>query len=246
MAIPVIGTVYQSGKLAALDQKWQQKKTDISKGNKQEMDPQIKQFYEDLKRMKESSRLSEISAKLKAGEVATPEELEYLKRNNPQMYQEAMEVVKEREAYERQLRECKTKEEVEKLRFSKMGSFMAEAKSVMNNPNIPEGEKTKLMEKLLKRTNNVVQTHMNFVASAAYKQLPDDKEKDKAVIPPTDKGFLPENDQAFPGSSKPLEEEVPLVPDESGDEAPPSDDLAVSGKDKLDRQRGMSSFQRDI
>ena len=71
---------------------------------------------------------------------------------------------------------CKTKEEVEKLKLSKMNSFLAEAKSVKNNPNIPEGKKKELMEKILRRTMGIQDEYMEFVRSGRYKELPTEEE----------------------------------------------------------------------
>lgn len=178
--LPIIaGTIRSTVKLAEMDNKWQQKKKNNKIFEKGESDPltrQIQKFKDDLEKMRENSKLSDISAKVKAGSSLTSEELEYLQRNNPSLYQEYLEVRNEKEAYKRQLKSCRTKEDVEKLKLNKMASYMAEAKSVMNNPNIPEGKKLELMEKLLKKTMGVQKVHMDFVQSSEYLSLPTEEE----------------------------------------------------------------------
>ena len=87
-----------------------------------------------------------------------------------------MEIRYEREAYKRQMESCKTKEDVEKLKMNKMSSFLAEAKSVMNNPNIPKGKKLGLMEKILRRVMGIEKEYVKFVNSGRYKNLPTGEE----------------------------------------------------------------------
>ena len=123
-----------------------------------DMDPlvrQLKQYREDAAHMRENNQMASVDTKLKSGEELTPEEQEYLKQNDPDAYREYQEIRQEREAYKRQLKSCRTKEDVEKLKLNKMGSFMAEAKKIANNPVIPKGKKKGLMEKLLKKAVGV-------------------------------------------------------------------------------------------
>lgn len=177
--LPITGTIRSAVKLAELDNKWQQKKQKGGKAFEKDLDPQtrqIMQFQEDIKRMRENRDLSSITSKLKSGGGLTPDEIEYLQKNNPEMYREYMEIKNEKEAYERRLKSCRTKEDVEKLKITKMGSFMAEAKSVMNNPNIPEIKKLTLAEKILKKTMGIQKIHMDFVISNQYQELPDEEE----------------------------------------------------------------------
>lgn len=187
--LPIVsGTIRSTVKLAEMDSKWQQKKKSGKLWEKKDLDPvakQILQYKEDLEQMRESKKLADISTKLKAGSSLTSEEIEYLQRNNPELYREYEEIQNEKKAYERELENCKTKDDVEKLKMNKMGSLLAEAKSIMNNPNIPEGKKLGLMEKILKKTMGIQAVHMDFVKSARYISLPTEEElaeeeKDKA------------------------------------------------------------------
>lgn len=179
MILPIAGTVRNSVKLAMLDNKWQQKKAKGGKAFSKEMDPQIRQinqFQEDLERMRENNEMNSIVTKLKAGKRLSSDEIEYLKRNAPEAYREYVEIQQEKEAYEREIKACKTKDEVERVRFNKISGYLAAAKSVAHNPNIPSGMKAALAEKILKKVAGINSVHMEFVQSVQYKNLPTDAE----------------------------------------------------------------------
>ena len=172
------GTVRNSVKLAQLDSKWQQKKKE-NNIFKKDIDPQmrqIEQYKEDLAKMRESNKMAEITAKMKSGESLTAEEIDYLKKNNPSAYQAYEEIRQEKENYEKQLKNCKTKDEVEKLKVQKLGQFAAEAKKIANDPCIPESKKVQLMGKILGKTMGVQKVHMAFVESVKYQALPTEEE----------------------------------------------------------------------
>lgn len=176
--IPISGTIRNAVKLQLLDCKWQEKKQN-GKIFEKETDPQIRQlhqFQEDLKKMHEGDIMSAIASKMKAGEDLTPEEVEYLQKNAPDMYREYLEIKGEKEAYKRQLKDCKTKEEVERLKVNKMNGILSQAKSVMNNPNIPKGAKVGIMEKLLMKAMGIEKVHQLFIKSGEYAKLPTDEE----------------------------------------------------------------------
>lgn len=174
----IVGTVRNTVNLAVMDNKWQQKK-ESGRIFEKELTPQqrqIEQFKEDLKKMRENNELASIANKMKSGDKLTAEELEYLQRNNPELYRQYVEIQQEKEAYKRELESCKTKDEVEKVRINKMNGLLSAAKSVSNNPNIPEGAKLALMEQILMKAMGIQEVHMEFVKTAHYQELPTDEE----------------------------------------------------------------------
>lgn len=175
--LQISGRNKQELKKAEREEKEQQKRL-------ADMDPlvrQLKQYREDADKMRESNQMASIDAKLKSGSQLTPEEQEYLKEKSPDAYREYQEVKQEREAYRRQLKSCKTKEDVEKLKLNKMGNFMAEAKKIANNSVIPKDKKKALMEKLLKKTMGLQEEHIAFTKTAQYQNLPDEEEATEKV-----------------------------------------------------------------
>ncbi len=173
------GTIRNNVKMAQLDNQWQQKKENgnIFKKEMTAQEMQLMQFKEDIQKMREGDQMNSISSKLTSGMELTPEEIEYLQKNAPQLYQEYVKLKQEKQAYERQLKNCKTKEDVNRLKVNKMNSFLSEAKTITNNPNIPKGKKKELLEKILMRTTGVEKIHQKFIASGRYEALPTEQEK---------------------------------------------------------------------
>lgn len=176
--LSIIGTVRNTVKLAQLEQKWQQKKENAGKDeeNLTPEEKQVRQYQEDLARMRETNQMSSITSKIGSDTELTPDEIKYLKTKNPNAYREYEEVKREKEAYKNQLKSCKSKEDVEKLKMTKMNEFMAEAKSVSNNPNIPKGKKLGMLEKLLKKVKGIQEVHTEFTKSLEYQSLPTEAE----------------------------------------------------------------------
>lgn len=173
----VSGTIKSAVNLAQMDQKWQRKKERPARQERNQeltaQERQLQRYQEDMERMREQSRQTEIANKLKAGYTLTNEEITYLRRNNPEALKEYEEVRQERAAYEKQLKNCKSKEETEKLKLTKMGSFLAETRSISNDPYIPKAKKLQLLEKLQKKAAGVQAVHQNFTETLRYQQLPE-------------------------------------------------------------------------
>lgn len=171
--------------MAALDQKWQQKKNSFGQDKKKltEMtaeERQLQDFREQAEQMRKSQKHANIDAKLAAGEELTPEEIEYLRQNNPQALKDYEDTQKERESYKRALRNCRTKEEVERLKYTKMGQFMAEAKKISSNACIPKGKKVALLKRILQQATAVEDEHKEFLKTSRYASLPTEEEAREA------------------------------------------------------------------
>ena len=174
------GTIKNSVSLASLENKWQQKKQDISNGSKENLtaeERELQRFQEQADSIWESRKSTDIDTKLQAGGELTAEEIEYLKKNDPEALKEYEEVQRERASYKKQLKNCKSKEEVEKLKMTKMGHYMAEAEEIMNDPYIPKAKKYQLMKKMLKKTSAVEAEQEKFLQSLKYAKLPDEEKE---------------------------------------------------------------------
>ncbi len=179
------GTIKRSVRMAALDQKWQQKKNSFGQDQKKlsEMtaeERQLQDFREQAEQMRKSQKHANIDAKLAAGEELTPEEIEYLRQNNPQALKDYEDTQRERENYKRALRNCRTKEEVERLKYTKMGQFMAEAKKISSNACIPKGKKVALLKRILQQATAVEDEHKEFLKTSRYASLPTEEEAREA------------------------------------------------------------------
>ena len=176
----IAGTIRNSVSLASLESKWQQKKQDMRKGSKENLtaeERELQRLQEQADSIREGRKSTDIDTKLQAGGELTAEEIEYLKKNDPEALKEYEEVKRERESYKKQLKECKSKEEVEKLKMTKMGHYMAEAKEITNDPYIPKAKKYQLMKKMLKKTSAVEAEQEKFLQSSRYAKLPDEEKE---------------------------------------------------------------------
>lgn len=183
--IPMIGTIKSAVKLAEMDSKWQQKKDNIGKKifqpNEQKSPEQlqIEAFQEDLERMRESDDYAMVYNKLKSGKKLSPEEVEYLQKNDPQAYADYKIAQAEKEAFKKKLRNCKSKDEVRELKVTEMGNYLAQAKTVSNNPNIPKSKKLEILGRIMSRVMGLEEVYQEFVKSPNYTDLDETKLEQK-------------------------------------------------------------------
>lgn len=173
-----------------MQMKWQQRRTS---GNYTAGDPDAKTSSEslrtdrpadaaDLLKTLNTSSVSreQIDAKMRSGKRLSAAEMNYLKENDPQTYQKARAIEMEREAYERELKQCKTKEEVQRVKLSHAAASMASVKNIETDPHIPEGAKLGLMMQELARTKALSDAEQEFVKSGDYQALPSEEERRRA------------------------------------------------------------------
>ena len=171
----ISGTIYNAGKMLELTQKWEQKKNsgNIVKRQEKELTPeerQLQNYQEDLERMREGNEYSAIYAKIQSGQDLSPAEEEILRARDPKLYMEYKADKMEQEAYEKRLKNCRTKEEAQKLQVNRMNGKLSELKSIVNNPNISKSEKIKEAQRILGDTNKTVQVFQDF-AEILFRRL---------------------------------------------------------------------------
>ncbi len=170
----ISGTIKSAVQLDVLLGKWEDKKenNDWCKDTSLTMEQRtVKRFQEDLENVQKNKKMQEISSKVMSGQRLSSEELDYLQKNNPQLYSDYKEIQGEREAYERKLKNCKTKEEVDRLKTNQMNQYAATAKKTFNNPNIPLSEKYRIACKILGKIAGISEEEAEFKCSAQYKDL---------------------------------------------------------------------------
>ena len=174
------GTIKSQVRLQMLDQKWQQKKSELNTGKKKEEMTSEERFLEDLRQQAEKIRkeneTADIYNKLKTGGILTADEIAYLKEHDPEALAQYEQAQAEKKNYENQLKNCRTKEDVERLKLNRMGNFAARAKSIVNNPYIPKSKKVELMNQLNNEVCLIRDAHTAFVKSATYQDMPTEEE----------------------------------------------------------------------
>lgn len=168
-----------------MQQKWQQKK------ERGEFSPQsyINEWIEEQRskaqgvpgtKKQDSAVMQTIQTKLASGKKLTIEEQTYLRDNNPVLYRQVKAAEDEQKAYERELKQCKTKEDVDRIKMSHISSSLATVNSVKNSTEIPKGQKLAILSVEQRKLTAIAEITAKFVKSGQYRDLPTDEEKLKA------------------------------------------------------------------
>jgi len=180
------GSVQDAVKLNMLNSKWEQKKNTGNALSKEELNKrenwtpeqrQLNEFQEQLQKQKEGNKRTEIYNKISSGQKLSPEEEQYLGSFDPKSLSEYRQTQAERKAYEEKLKNCKTKDEVQRLKQTSLGVEFSSLKKVLNDPYIPISEKLKKAQQALGKTLNFQEAEAEFVESGEYDKLPSEAEQ---------------------------------------------------------------------
>lgn len=169
-----------------LNNKWMQKKESGNVLSKQELNERstwtseqfmIADFQDQLEHNRETQKRQKIDNKIMSGGSLSPEEISYLEKNDPVALKKYRETKEDKESYKEKLRQCKTKEEVDRVKLQKLGELESSLSSVVNDPTIPKSAKLAKAQEILAKTNNIEAAHLEFVKSADYQSMPTDDEK---------------------------------------------------------------------
>ncbi len=177
------GTAGAYASLMKLQSRWDEKK---EKGKFQEKsqiqeDPMIRHLEEMREQRQKSSGKEAIINKMNSGKKLTQEEMEYLQREDPAAYQKAKEIQAQQKGYKNALKNCKTKEDVQRLKANYMGTAMARVNGIANDPHIPKGQKMALLMHENAKVKAILKAEKEFIASGRYEQLPTDAEQKEAM-----------------------------------------------------------------
>jgi hypothetical protein len=182
----ISGTITNTVQLQMMNSKWQQKKESGDVLSKEERNERANwtqeewlkhDIQEQAAQNRETSQQTDIDNKIMYGGTLTPEEEQYLEKNNPSALQKYKEIKAEKKSYEEKLKTCKTKDEVQQLKTETLGGYLSSMKKVENDPYIPLSEKLAKAQELLAKTRNIEKAELKFMASAKYKDLPTEEEK---------------------------------------------------------------------
>ncbi len=230
-----------------MQMKWQKKKAAgdfTADGSTKLIDPIRKQAEEIRKSRQDGSTklAAQIDMKLQNGKKLTAEEMEYLQKKDPQKYQKIKAMQAEQENYERELKKCKTKEEVQKVRMAHTGASLNAVNAIKNNPVIPEEKKFELiMEEHYK--SKAFETSTNeFIESGKYAALPTEAEKTKA------EKDLKEAEKEELGIDNPAEEveEKDTIESEHTEPEEPRVDKEAEAKDMLQDKAVAEQVKKDF
>lgn len=187
MDFSVMQSIGKYTKNMEMQMKWKQKKANndftADGSTKLKWNDSAAQQAEEIRKSQAdgSSKLSaQIRTKLATGKKLTREEMDYLQKNDPQTYQKAKAIEEEQKSYEEELKRCRTKEDVQRVKMNHTAASLSTVNNVKNNPAIPEGAKLGIMWQELMKTRALEETMSKFVESGRYAQLPTEAEKAEA------------------------------------------------------------------
>jgi hypothetical protein len=170
-----IGRITDFIKTAQFEQKWQQKKIEISMANSKNSD-KVSALLNPNNDWIKTKRIEDIKNKMKSGRRLSHDEKEFLRINMPALYEKAIKIEKERDEFRRALANCKTKEEAMRLKTSKCLELKTEADAM--SCKTKDGGEQGDMEFIAMRMMAIFDEFANFIKSEEYANIPSEYEKD--------------------------------------------------------------------
>lgn len=126
------------------------------------------------------TQMQTIQTKLSGGKKLTAEEKAYLKEKDPVAYQKALSSEQEQKRYEQELKQCRTKEDVQRLRLSHLSSSLSQVNSIQHNPHISPEKKLQFVAIEQGKQAAMEKLTQKFVRQSQYQNLPTDAERAEA------------------------------------------------------------------
>ena len=169
-------------KNAKLESKWEKRKqegfsTDGLTERQKDNVNFINAYKEQQELHPEDKEMQRITNKIYAGSKLTEQEMQYLQKKNPVLYQKMRAIEAEAKQYEEDLKRCKTKDEAQRIKMNKINASVASIRSVESNPNISDADKLAFAQAEQAKMREIEKITTKFVESGAYAALPTDAEK---------------------------------------------------------------------
>lgn len=180
MGISMIGSIGNYLKTVELKQTWQLRKQNGYEKGKMSLEDWMKKQEEKIgfrPPEPQDYTMSAIENKVRAGKSLTPKERKYLQAHNPELLKTADENEAVKRNFEKELKECRTKEDVERLRMKYINASITMLKAVTNNPNIPESKKLEIAWKENGKVMATQEALARFIKKGGYEKLPTEAEK---------------------------------------------------------------------
>lgn len=178
-------------------------------------------------------KLTDIRTKIFCGGSLTKDEKEYLRKNNPFLYQNIEAAENEEKNYENELKRCRTKEEVQRLRLAHTSASISKVNSVKNDAAIPAEKKLEIIGCEQHKMTNIQKSTNKFVSTSRYRKLPTDAETRAAQkrLQEAEENLVKEITET--DSDETLEtEELTDTADSADEEAPAEVDPATAEADE--------------
>ena len=176
----MIGSLNLYTKNLKMQSQWELKQRNGDYSGHKSLEQWLDAAQEEEDHGQKDDALRAIHQKLEAGGKLTPEERRYLQAKDPKAYAELEAMEREQKAFEQKLRQCRTKEEAQRLRMTYLNASLTTVKSVENNSAIPQQKKLEIMMREKQRCDKLDESFQKFVKTGEYEGLPTDGEATKA------------------------------------------------------------------
>lgn len=123
--------------------------------------------------------MDSIRTKILNGSKLSYEEEEYLRNNDPITYQNLKASQAQAQSYERELKSAKTKDDVDRIKFTHSAASLTEIASVQNNSEVPDSAKYSMYLTVKQKADAINAVTVKFMQSSRYASLPTDIEKNE-------------------------------------------------------------------
>ena len=223
----ITGTISNAVRQDFLNKKFEAKKKSGNILSKQEKNSivnrtpeqsMIERFREEMKQNKENSKINGIANKVTNGEDLTPEEEQYLAAKNPGLFNSYKQAKLEQKAYEEKLKNCKTKDEVQRLKTNTVNGYLAEMSAAKGTGS--KGAIVATAKKVLAKLKNIEKVELEFIESGAYSSLPTEADEQIEETRET----VEENERLLEEISEAVDDNKELIEEteaDNGDNAAP-------------------------
>lgn len=189
------------------------------------------------------TKLEQLRAKVGTGAKLTQAERRYLQSEDPITYTKLLASEAELKRYEAELKRCKTKEEVQRLRLSKVTASMSTISNIKNNTAMSSEQKASLIGQEGARVAGIIAASDKFISTAEYKSLPTEAEERIAR-----KEEREEREQYLTGEDKDEKEQSLNLSaeDKTSPEHYLQDQAAGKDKDKPSRDRQAAAEDESL
>ncbi len=205
-----------------------QKTSDMIREMLQEESKKIIDAYkESQKNDKSDEKLSNLRLKAMYGSDLSQDEMEYIRKKDPQFYQTIKAEKDELKSFEKKLKSAKTKEDAQRVVANEANAALSKVNAVTNNPHITEATKMSVCAAECRKLMKKQEVFSRFIDKGEYDKLPTEAEKHEA-----EKEIREAREEELRNAGKPNETERSETDDVSEESQEAHSSEEVSGTDK--------------
>ncbi|SFQ46789.1 hypothetical protein SAMN02910358_02291 [Lachnospiraceae bacterium XBB1006] len=160
-------------------QQWNQRNENAMLTQKEATSPadeELQTYKEGIRRQREGNIYNSVYHKMMGGQRLSLSEEDTLRQRDLKVYMEYKADVEEEKAYEERLRQCKSKEEAQKMHMNKVHSNLNALRKIINDPCISKEKKVKEVQRIQGATSVSIRSFHEFADGDVYGKLPEEQE----------------------------------------------------------------------